>query len=98
MIEWDLQNSPREPDGAMVRVTMPLQLTRAGMRLAVAKAYGLESSKHVKQFAHTYAFNGKVFYERLEDSAAIVNIRDDAVLVWTQVWCCQLSEACPVLA
>jgi hypothetical protein len=88
MIEWDLQNSPREPDGAMVRVTMPRKLTRAGMRQAIAKAYGLESSKHVKQFAHTYSFSGKIFYERLEESATLVNINDDAVLVWTQVCCC----------
>lgn len=86
MIEWDLQGSPREPDGAMVRVTMPLQLTRNGMRHAIAKAYDLETAKSVKQFAQTFAFNGKIFYERLESKGAVTNVPDGTVLVWTQVW------------
>lgn len=96
LIEWDLHASPQEPDGAMVRVTMPLQLTRGKLRQAVANSYGLESSKGVKQFAHSFVFNAKVFYEKLEDNSAIANLPDGEVLVWTQV--CLPSHPCIHLA
>ena len=85
LIEWDLQASPQDPDGVMVRVTISLQLTRSAVRQAVAKAYHLESPKLVKQFAHSFQYNGKVFYERLDSRAAFVDLPDGAVLVWTQV-------------
>lgn len=85
MIEWDLDKSPQDPDGVMVRVTMSIKLTRASIREAVAKAYKLESPKLVKQFAHSFPYNGKVFYEKLDSRAAILDLPEGAVLVWTQV-------------
>jgi hypothetical protein len=85
-VEWDLEASPGEADGAMKRVAVRTnQLTLSGLRIAVAKAYGLESGKSVKQFAQTTLWNTKVFYERLENRAAIAALDDGAVIVWTSV-------------
>jgi hypothetical protein len=87
LVEWDLNVSPKEPNGDMVSVQVRKgQLSRQGIRECIATAYSLESAKHVKQFAHVFVTGSRVFYERIDTKEVLGKLDDGDVIVWTQVW------------
>lgn len=86
VVEWDIQNSPRQPDGACVTInTRATQLNPKGLRTEIAKMYRLDSSKQVKQFRHCYMFGTIIFYEQLDSPQAISKLDEGGVIVWTRV-------------
>jgi hypothetical protein len=91
LIEWDLAISPREPNGDMISVQVRQgQISRQGMRDAIAKAYDLSSVKSVKQFAHLFQCHHRVYYERVDTRESLSKLEDGDVIVWTQARRCAL--------
>lgn len=86
VVEWDIQNSPREPDGACVTINIrATQLNPKGLRTEISKAYRLDSSKQVKQFRHCFVFGPIIFYEQLDNPQAISKLEEGGIIVWTRV-------------
>ena len=82
-MEWDLQNSPMQPDGQLVTINLR-QFTSTGLRTAIATAYKLNSQKQVKQVAH-WILIGPNFYEQMGPEQPLAGLPDNAVIVWSQV-------------
>ena len=61
------------------------QLSRAGIRESIVKAYGLDSPKKVKQFAHWMKQGPRVFYERIDTKEALGALKEGEIIVWTRV-------------
>lgn len=86
LVEWDLQESPTEPNGDIVSVQVRSgQLTRTGVRTCIARAYSLESTKQVKQLAHWLQVGPRVFYEQLDNKVALNYLNEGEIIVWSQV-------------
>lgn len=86
LVEWDLEASPKEPNGDMVSIQVrQSQITRQGIRESIASTYGLDSPKQVKQFAHVCTLGIRTFYERIDTKASIGKLDDGDTIVWSQV-------------
>lgn len=97
VVEWDIQNSPREPDGPCVTINIrATQLNPKGLRTEISKAYRLDSSKQVKQFRHCFVFGPIIFYEQLDNPQAISKLQEGGIIVWTRARLFNLYGVSPV--
>ncbi|KAL0038130.1 hypothetical protein WJX79_004071 [Trebouxia sp. C0005] len=83
VVEWDVTESPTGPTGHLVSMKLRA-LTPDGIRIAIAKEYGLSNYREVRQVSHWVTTTTPYFFEPMRTAATFKMLPDPAFVVWSK--------------
>lgn len=83
VVEWDVTESPTGPTGHLVSMKLRA-LTPDGIRIAIAKEYGLSNYREVRQVSHWVTTTTPYFFEPMRTAATFKMLPDPAFVVWSR--------------
>ncbi|DBA92880.1 TPA: hypothetical protein ACH3X1_003051 [Trebouxia sp. C0004] len=83
VVEWDVTESPTGPTGHLVSIKLRA-LTPDGIRIAIAKEYGLSNYREVRQVSHWVTTTTPYFFEPMRTAATFKMLPDPAFVVWSR--------------
>lgn len=83
VVEWNVAEHPDGPDGDLASMKLRA-LTPDGIRMAIAKEYGLSNYREVRQVSHWVTTAVPHFFEPMRTAAAFKMLPNPAFVVWSR--------------